>query len=201
MKAISRTALAVAAVFVLGGCQQALDQLARDLDAINANHPGAQKPAAGARTAVMADAVRNYKTQVSIPNDSRVSSAFDEALPVIKKVLGIHQCISKAVDSAPGDVHLAPLRQLNQYAMPGFDASKQLGWVRDYVPMYSMQYHNSATCLAVQTIDSVTMPAANAMSLRTVYMSTESQEIVNFRYVYQKWSDGSWRLREFGRTN
>jgi chaperonin GroEL (HSP60 family) len=202
MKTMTRAALAVAAVFVLGGCQQALDQLARDLDALNGTgNPGAPRQPVAGGGAAMSEAVRTYKTQVDIPNDPKVSAAFDEALPTIKKVLGMQQCMPKINDA---NAITAQLNQLNQYTIPSFDASANYrGWhiQQGSIPMWNVTYHNTSKCLAVQAIDSVALLAANAISIRAIYISTESHEMVKFKYEFQKWSDGSWRLRQYGRMN
>lgn len=180
-----------AGTLALGACKT-MEQMQRDLALLNAPP-----------SAAMSDAVRNYKTQVAVPNDPRQSAAFQEALPNLKKILAIHQCIPRDPSAAWGDQVMAPLRQLNAYTVPGFDASKPglNSHGENWIPTYSTRYHNPSACLAVQAMDGITMPAANALNVRVIYISTESAEVVKFHYGLQKSGDGSWRLREFGRTN
>jgi hypothetical protein len=182
----------------LTACTPVLQDISRDLDKLS--RLGSKESGISAGGAMMADSVRSFKTQVVVPGDSKVETAFNEALPTIKKVLAIHQCIPPIRDpNTQLETHFAPLRQLNQYALPGVDAAdRHWPWrPSHYIPMYSVKYHNPSVCLAVQMIDTITMPAQNAMKLRAVFVSVESGELVKFNYEFQKWSDGTWRLRDF----
>jgi hypothetical protein len=124
-----------------------------------------------------------------VPSDKAVAVAMNEALPIIKKVLGIHQCLNDS----------AGLRQMNFYAVPGTDITA--GRVNPYgrlvgLPM-NMEYHDKNKCLSVQTLDQWSMPALNALQFRAVYFADDSGETVNFLYLFKKVDDGSWKVAQF----
>ena len=130
-------------------------------------------------------------TQLIIPKDKRVAAAMKEAMPTIKSVLGIHQCI-KATES---------LRQLNIYAIAGVDVMNM-----GMLPYYNypnseqyMKYHDRNKCIGVRAIDQWSMPALNALMFRTVYFAEDSGETVNFIFLFKKVDDGSWKISEFER--
>lgn len=129
-------------------------------------------------------------TQLIVPKDKRVAAAMKEAMPTIKSVLGIHQCI-KATES---------LRQLNIYAIPGVDVMN-MGMLGPYYKYPNseqyMKYHDRNKCIGVRAIDQWSMPALNALMFRTVYFAEDSGETVNFIFLFKKVDDGSWKISEF----
>ena len=52
---------------------------------------GSGAQAGGIAMAAQPDTSKSKPTQLIVPKDKRVAAAMDEALPIIKKVLGIHQ--------------------------------------------------------------------------------------------------------------
>lgn len=131
-------------------------------------------------------------TQLIVPNDKRVATAMNEALPIIKNVLPIHQCV-KDNDS---------LRLMNVYAVPGVD---MMGWSSTSNQTYPnssyfMRYHDTNKCVSVSTLDQWTMPALNALQFRAVYIADDSGETVNFTYLFKKMDDGSWKIAKFDHT-
>lgn len=131
-------------------------------------------------------------TQLIVPKDKRVAAAMKEAMPTIKSVLGIHQCI-KATES---------LRQLNIYAIPGVDVMNMAS-----LPYYNypnsehyMKYHDRNKCIGVRAIDQWSMPALNALMFRAVYFADDSGETVNFIFLFKKVDDGSWKVSEFEKS-
>lgn len=134
--------------------------------------------------------------QVVIPSDKRVRSAIDEAMPTIKTVLGIHQCV-RTHDS---------LRQLNFHALSGVDMIKQTDSRYSYPNMdpngrgtmgNGMKYHDTNKCVDIRAIDKFAMPALNALNFRVVYFANDSGETVNFNYSFRKVDDGTWKLAGF----
>lgn len=180
---------ATALILMLAGCQESLQQLNRDLAnanaALAANKNGAMaKPPNATRSG------QEQPTQLTVPTDPHTREAMEAALPTIKKVLAIHQCVK----------NWESLRQLNIYAVPGVDMAR----VTD--PRWSfpnannsgmgvaLKYHDLNKCVDVRAIDQWTMPALNALNFRVVYFATDSGETVNFNYYFSKIDDGSWKI-------
>lgn len=189
----SRIAMGIVAGLSLGlsGCQ-GLQQLNRDLASVNQVLSSGSRsggPALGGGMAVLPEAGTSQQTQLIVPKDTRTAEAMDAALPTIKKVLAIHQCI-KTADS---------LRLLNSYAVPGVDLSHYL--MKDYPNNESsMRFHDRNKCVSVRTIDQWAMPALNALQFRTVYFAEDSGETVNFSYLLKRQDDGSWKIASYRRT-
>lgn len=190
--------------FSLSGCAKDLEKLNHDLAELNqamAGKGGAQARAGssgraqtgGVAMATQPEAGQSKPTQIIVPNDKQVAAAIDEALPTIKKILAIHQCV-KDNDS---------LRQMNIYAVPGVNMTQMddpRGSFPNYVGIYGgLKYHDQNKCISVTTIDEWIMPALNALQFRTVYFADDSGETVNFHYLFKKMDDGSWKIAMFHR--
>lgn len=186
---ISRLGGTIALVIALTGCQKSLEQLNRDLKAANdsmrqqnelsrANKPGvmAQMPSSASGTEDQA------ATQLIVPNDPKMREAMEAALPTIKRVLSIHQCVN----------HPDGMLQLNKWAVPGVNLS---GGVRWQYPNGRTEYHDRSKCMSVRSIDNWAMPALNALQFRAVYFADDSGETSNYRYFMKKGEDGSWRVQ------
>ncbi len=172
----------VLAVFLsLAGCQQSLQQLNRDLAAANANRPGAMASATPAS--------KEQQTKLTVPTDQRTREAMEAALPAIKKILSIHQCI-KVTDG---------MLQLNHMAVPGVSFAG--AWNLYPNNAYFMKYHDRNNCVSVRAIDNWAMPALNALQFRAVYFAEDSGETINFSYLMKKVDDGSWKLQTIERAN
>ena len=165
-----------------------------DLAAINAQ--GAQDRArilGTAQTGGYAMATQSEQSkpaQVTIPKDKRVAAAIEEALPMVKKVLAIHQCVQ----------NWEALRQLNALAVPGVNMAQMGSMIPELrYPNndMSMKYHNRNKCVGVTTLDQWGMPALNALQLRAVYFADDSGETISFLYLFKKMDDGSWKLAQF----
>lgn len=187
MPRIFNLAGALALAFTLAGCQEALQQLNRDLAAANASMSA--KPGTMAR---MSETSKEQQTQLIVPTDTRTREAMDEAMPTIKKVLSIHQCVKE--DDG--------LLQLNYWAVPGVDFRGRVLGSGFFHPnsQYFMKYHDRNKCLGVRTIDNWAMPALNALRFRAVFFAEDSGETVNFSYLMKKMDDGSWKLQKLDRT-
>lgn len=163
--------------FGLSGCAQ----LNKDLEDLNNKLAAARGQPGGNVMAVQQDANQS-KTKVVIPNDKKVSTAIDEALPTIKKVLSIHQCLKENEG----------MRLLNTHAVTGVDMRNVYGYI-DITPITRMKYHDKNKCVTVQALDEWDMPALNALNFRVVFFSNESGEVANFKYFFKK-LDGSWKI-------
>ena len=145
----------------------------------------------GVAMAAQPEASQSKPTQLIIPKDKRVAAAIDEALPTIKKVVGIHQCIKD--DES--------LRLMNIYAVPGVN----MATVGGYYPFPNssnwLKYHDRNKCVSVSILDQWTMPALNALQFRAVYFAEDSGETINFGYLFKKVDDGSWKISDFRRVN
>jgi len=138
--------------------------------------------------AVQPEAAKSKPTQMIVPSDKRTTAAIDEALPTIKKILAIHQCI-KDYES---------LRLMNVYAVPGVNMASHMGFQYDFYPNSgNMKYHDKNKCVSVSALDQWTMPALNALNFRAVYFAEDSGETVNFAYQFKKMGDGSWKIADF----
>lgn len=130
-------------------------------------------------------------TQLIVPSDKVVAAAMNEALPTIKKILSIHQCLKNS----------AGLRQMNFYAVTGVDMTRYENPYDSTIglPIVNMKYHDKNKCLSVQAIDQWSMPALNALLFRAVYFADDSGETANFLYLFKKTDDGSWKIAQFER--
>jgi hypothetical protein len=180
MSAALRLAGALSLAASLAGCQEAMQQLNRDLAALN----NAPKPGTMAR---MPEGGKDQQTQLIVPADTRVREAMEAALPTVKKVLAIHQCV-KTHDG---------LLQLNQWAVPGADL-RRWGQGGSFPNHYDwMRYHDRNKCVGVRAIDNWSMPALNALRFRAVFFADDSGETINFTYLLKRTDDGSWLVETF----
>lgn len=186
----------------LSGCVKEMAKINNDLASLNHALAGGSKQQANAvasggtqndvAMAAQPEAGQSKPVQLIVPSDKRVAAAIDEALPTIKKILAIHQCV-KDGDS---------LRQMNIYATPGVNMANRGYGDWQYYPNNDMlmKYHNHNKCVSVSTIDQWVMPALNALQFRAVYFADDSGETVNFYYLLKKSDDGSWKINWFGRN-
>lgn len=194
MPGIFKLVGALVLVFTLAGCVQEMQQFNRDLAAANAAMAGGQ-PGNAAKYGTMArmpETGKEQPMQLIVPADTHTREAMDEALPTIKKVLSIHQCVKE--DDG--------LMQLNYWAVPGvsFRGGMMGGGFFHPNSQYFMKYHDRNKCVSVRAIDSWAMPALNALRFRAVYFAEDSGETVNFSYLMKKMDDGSWKLQKLERT-
>lgn len=174
-----------------------LNQVAQSLAAVNGNrqanpaaYPGNTAPPVGALMASMDQADGEQQIQLLVPKDQRTREAMDAALPTVKKVLAIHQCVK----------NWESLRLLNIYAVPGVDMARATDQrfsfpnAKNNGMGVNLQYHDQNKCVAIRTIDQWTMPALNALNFRVVYFANDSGETVNFNYFFKKVDDGSWKI-------
>ena len=181
------------AIFIpLVGCAQAdFDKFDQSLKTLNQaigapSAPGVQTAQATAPMAVRGGASKSISTELVIPADKATEEAMNAALPVVKKVISIHQCL-KTKESE---------RLLNVYAVPGVDISKGT-W---NVPNNWTRYHDKSQCVDVKALDQWTLQALNALRVRAVYFATDSGETFNLFYYFMKASDGTWKLSGVGRS-
>ena len=175
-------------VMALGGCQDTLTKINQDLSALNQNlKPNATNQAASSPN-VMATQESSQTTQIkmTVPNDSKVQAAVDAALPTIKKIVTIHQCVKAG----------GGMRLLNAYALPGVGMiTDEMGSTLNFPDSKTfMKYHDRTKCISIRAIDNFIMPAFNTLEFRTVYFAEDSGETVNFNYQLRKTDDGSWLL-------
>lgn len=129
------------------------------------------------------------ETRIEVPNDPRISKAFNEALPNIKTIMGIHKCIN----------HQDGMLLLNKETVPGAGVNaNSMGWGGNLYPnsAFFMKYHNRGKCLDVRAIDNISMPANNALLFRAVFYAEDSGETVSFKYLMKRMDNGQWLLGE-----
>lgn len=179
---------------VLSACSTAeLQKFNNDLAGLNGALSGRNATTgatanAGGTLATMPAAEPDKKqvTQLVLPADPRIRGAIDAALPNVKKVLQIHQCVKDN----------RGMSHLNFLAVPGvnfINTSYDDSYNRPNSGAH-MKYHDRNKCVDVRTIDGWTMPALNALQFRAVYFAEDSGETVNFQYLFKKVDDGSWKL-------
>lgn len=175
-----------------------MDQISKDLSNLNVAMASALPASSGNSTASnaprLATPAKNAgkNTQLVVPTDKAVAQAMEDALPVVKKVVGIHQCT----------MDKQSLRMLNAYGIPGSN-------FQDYYPQGfygwsgyvggDWRYHEKSTCPSVQLIDQWRMQALNALSFRVAYFADDSGESDIFTYRLRKSSAGTWQLEGFHR--
>ncbi len=176
----------------LSGCSTAdMQKLNNDLAGLNnalagRNATTGATASSGGTLATMpaAESDKKQVTQLVFPTDPRIRSSMDAAMPNIKKVLGIHQCIREN----------QALSQLNFYAVPGVDMTEYRGYRAFPNSNEWMKYHDLSKCVSITTLDQWGMPALNALRFRAVYFAEDSGETTNFSYLFKKVDDGSWKL-------
>lgn len=134
--------------------------------------------------AMASNAESTTETRIEVPNDPRVTEAFNAALPNIKRVLGIHKCIKN--DDG--------MRLLNREAVPGV-AMIESYWAYPN-SRSNVKYHDRHKCMTVRAIDHVSMPALNALVMRVVYFADDSGETINFSLMFKKLEGNQWLLGE-----
>lgn len=179
-------AIIVGLAFSLTGCAE-LEKFN------NALQGDGKTPRSGSVMAAQSVASQSKPTQLIVPEDKNVAAAMSEALPTIKKILSIHQCLKNS----------AGLRQMNFYAVPGMDMSRYENPYNSTIglPIVNMEYHDKNKCLSVQALDQWAMPALNALLFRAVYFADDSGETSNFIYLFKKTDDGSWKIAQFEKSN
>ena len=175
------------AVFIpLVGCAQTdFDKFDQSLKTLNQaigapSAPGIQTVQATAPMAVRGGASKSITTELVIPRDKATEEAMNAALPVVKKVISLHQCM-KSQES---------VRLLNVHAVTGVEIS-----TFTTVPINRTRFHDKSQCVDVKALDEWTLQALNALSVRAVYFATDSGETFNMFYYFRKASDGSWKLQ------
>jgi hypothetical protein len=175
-----------------------MDQFSKDLSDLNVAMASAL-PANSGSSAVagaprLASPPQNTgkQTQLVVPTDKAVAQSMEDALPIVKKVIGIHQC-AKQADS---------FRLLNVYGVPGKNfQTEKFDYTRHFLAGGKWQYHNEAICPSVQMIDQWSMPALNALRFRVIYFADDSGESSSFVFSMLKAPEGNWQLQDFRRAN
>lgn len=173
------------AILALTGCAQELQKLNDDLKALNQSLAGGQMAGSPA-LAQRVESSQGTATQLIVPNDKSAADALDAALPTVKKVIGIHQCIKDE----------ASTRLLNFHAVPGKENQlfSKIFLAGPVYPIGRMQYHDKNKCVGVRTIDQVALLARNTLRLRVVYFAEDSGEATNYLMLFKKVDDGTWKL-------
>lgn len=169
----------VPVVFAIGGCADLNKGLADLNHSLISGRTMAQQPP------------NTTEARVEVPNDTKISTAFNEALPQIKKIIGVHKCIK----------HQDGMLLLNQEAIPGLSLSVQ-GWGNYLYPnnRFFLKYHDTSKCVDVRAIDSVTLAASNALKFRVVYFAQDSGETVPFHFLMKRMDNGQWLIGEQPRS-
>ena len=179
-------------VFVLGllsACAQQLEQVNRDLVNLNtalaSGLPGNNAGTAANGLAAIA-APQSFQTQLTVPSNKDVEAALNAALPTIKKVISVHQCMKSHDDYRP----------LSAYTVMGEERrvfpTMEGGY---FAPLEVTSYHDRNKCVSVRALDQISLLALNALKLRVTYLAEDSAETSNFAMLFVKVDDGSWKLR------
>ena len=173
----------------LVGCAQAeLDKFDQGLKSLNQalgvpTSSGSYSASSGGALAVRGDASKTISTELVIPADKSTEEAMNAALPTVKKVIALHQCMKD-----PNSMRL-----LNAHAVTGVDMSDGL----KQIPNNWTKYHDKSQCVDVKALDQWTLLALNTLRVRAVYFAVDSGETFNFFYEFKKLSDGAWKISSF----
>lgn len=189
--AVARVGSIAVLVSITACAQQQLDQFNKDMANLNTALAGGTASAGrptGAPSALAqnSDAEKSTSTQLVVPADKIAAAALEAALPNIKKVVALHQCMRDGSSA----------RLFAPYAVVGgenniFVYGLQTGV---YAPIPLTRYHDKSKCVSVRAIDQVTMLAMNAIQIRVVYLAEDSGEASNFQMQFMRAGDGSWKL-------
>lgn len=170
----------------LGGCKQAMDQLNRDLATLNQPVAATNQNAPASSGSLAGNAPQKEQVKLIVPNDDKTKAAVDSALPTIKKILAMHQCV----------MNHRGMQQLNAYAIPGVDVAGHEYYHVLYYPNNAnhLKYHDHRKCVSIRAIDGFSMPALNVLNFRVVYFAGDSGETVNFGFQMKSTDDGKWLL-------
>ena len=187
MKLVTKVGL-IAALIYLTGCAQQLEQINKDLANLNQSLAAARSTPSGQAPfatglAQNTDNGKGTPTQLIVPPDKAAAAALDAALPVAKKVIGIHQCMKDSASS----------RLLSPYTFPG-NENNVLSPYKP-IPLNLTQYHDKSKCLGVRSIDQISLVALNTLQIRVVYLAEDSGEASNYRMQFVKLEDASWKIR------
>ena len=134
--------------------------------------------------AVRGDASKTISTELVIPADRATEEAMNAALPTVKKVIALHQCMKNGES----------LRLLNAYAVTGMDMQRIDIFFSQSTPNERTRYHDKSQCVDVKALDQWTLLALNTLRVRAVYFAVDSGETFNLRYHFKKSNDGSWKI-------
>lgn len=180
----------IAALLSLSACAQQLSQLNQDLASLNqslaagsANSTSGAAPTVG--LAQKTEPGKSAATQLIVPPDKAAAAALDSALPTIKKVIGLHECMKDASSA----------RLFSPYAVPGGENNIFANlYYPEFSPIVRTKFHDKNKCVGVRVIDQVALLALNALQFRVVYLAEDSGEANNFQMQFLKSGDGSWKL-------
>lgn len=128
---------------------------------------------------------KSTATQLVVPPDKAAAAALDAALPNIKKIIGLHQCMKDASSA----------RLFSTYTVPGGENNIFANlYYPEFSPIVRMKFHDKNKCVGVRVIDQVALLALNALQVRVVYFAEDSGEANNFQIQLMKSADGSWKL-------
>lgn len=174
---------------LLSACAQQLEQVNRDLVNLNAalasGLPGRNPGLTSSGLANIA-ATQSFQTQLTVPPNKDVEVALNAALPTIKKVISIHQCMKSHDD----------YRLLSAHSVIGEERrifpTMEGGY---FAPLQVSNFHDRNKCVSVRAIDQISLQALNVLKLRVVYLAEDSGETSNFAMQFVKGDDASWKLR------
>ena len=162
-----------------------------DLATINAQLAhGMNHQSGGIAMATQMDSAK--PVQLGVSKDKRVIASTEEAMPTIRDVLAIHQCVQNSESQ----------RLLNVFAVPGADMAQmggmtpELRYPNNHI---SMKFHDRSKCVNLIMLDQWMMPALNGLQFRAVYFADDSGETISYLYLFKKMDDGSWKLAQFNR--
>ena len=188
---MTKASLMAVTMFLTACAQQQLDQFNKSVadfnQAMASGAPSVGRPtAAPAGLAQNTDSVRGTQTQLVVPTDKNAEAALNAALPTIKKVIALHQCMRDGSSA----------RLFAQYAVPGGENNIFVyGVITDsHSPIVRTKFHDKNKCVSVRAIDQITLLALNTLQFRVVYFAEDSGEASNFQMQFVRADDGSWKL-------
>lgn len=189
VSAMARLGSVAVLVSMTACAQQQFDQFNKDMANLNAALAGGTASAARptgvpAALAQNADTGKGASTQLVVPADKTAAAALDAALPTIKKVVALHQCMKDFSSS----------RLFTPFAVVGGENALFPTAYMGFAPIPLTKFHDKSKCVSVRAIDQVAMLAMNALQIRVVYLADDSGEASNFQMQFMRADDGAWKL-------
>jgi len=177
MKALAIT-FSASCGLLLAGCVQEMQQLNKDLGAVNTALAGGSTGNYGGSFAptMTAQQESSLNNALSTSNNGNFNQAKSEASNAIRQVIARSACDRDTT------------RAVGVYRAPGYTYFGS--------PLNSLRYHPKGQCLTVARIDGWEMPARNALRFRVLYTSDASGETRSLRYELTKQPEGEWLFQD-----
>lgn len=185
MKIIYRYFWAFTALTLLSGCVAEMTKTLEDVNAALAK-PLTKSPSLNSKhlARITPEQVAKVDSSLTVKiDDSRISTAIQEASGNIKEMVKITACFTGISQQRNSPY--------TKYGAPGS------GNHLDASPMYLLKYHNKTYCLDVVRIHGWKMLANNALEFEVILHAEDSGEGGRVRAIIVKQPSGEWLFTQF----